>query len=126
MTRTSSQSSKKLKRKHLSTQPIRHLKGLSPESKSFQFKLVHTLLPRKEKIHHPNPTSSPQCRCESSDQETYSHLFFSCVKNKEADEALLRSAQSHDQILTNEKILKLEISADETFLLPTVSSSVLD
>ena len=97
------------------------LKGLSPKSKSFLFKLVHTLLPSKERIHHLNQTSSPQCWCESGDQETCFYLFFYCVKNQEAGEALLRCGQSYDQNLTIEKALRLDISADETFLLPTVS-----
>ena len=41
--------------------------------------------------------------------------------NKEAGEALLRCVQAYDQNLTIEKALRLEIVADETFLLPTVA-----
>ena len=47
------------------------VKGLSPENKSFLFKLLHTLLPSKERLHHLTPTISPLCWCTSGDQETY-------------------------------------------------------
>ena len=100
---------------------IGRLKGLSPESKSFMFKLIHTLLPSKERVHHLTKTSSPLCWCDSGNQETYVHLFFECNMNKEAGEALLRCVQAYDQNLTIEKALRLEIVADETFLLPTVA-----
>ena len=100
---------------------IGRLKGLSPESKSFMFKLIHTLLPSKERVHHLTKTSSPLCWCDSGNQETYVHLFFECSMNKEAGEALLRCVQAYDQNLTIEKALRLEIVADETFLLPTVA-----
>lgn len=100
---------------------VSRLKGLSPDSKSFLFKLVHTLLPSKERVHHLTPAASPLCWCESGDQETYSHLFFLCTKNREAGEALLRCVQSYDQHLTMERSLRLEFTADETFLLPTVT-----
>ena len=96
------------------------LKGLSPDSKSFLFKLVHTLLPSKERIHHMTATSSPLCWCDEGDQETYIHLFFQCSKNREAGEALLRCSQAYDQSLTVEKSLRLELMVDETFLLPIV------
>ena len=33
------------------------LQGLDPEIKSFLFKLVHQLLPSKERVHHLTPTS---------------------------------------------------------------------
>ena len=95
------------------------LKGLSPDSKSFLFKLLHTLLPSKERIHHLTATS-PLCWCDSGEQETYSHLFFKCSKNKEAGEALLKCSQAYDTSLTLEKALRLELEADETFLLPTL------
>ena len=40
---------------------LSRLKGLSPEDKSFLFKLIHTLLPSKERLHHLTPTTSPLC-----------------------------------------------------------------
>ena len=100
---------------------ISRLKGLSPDSKSFLFKLIHTLLPSKERIHHLTPASSPLCWCGNGEEESYMHLFYKCPRNREAAEALLRCVQAYDEKLTAEKSLRLEIAADEVFILPTVS-----
>ena len=53
---------------------ISRLTGLSPEIKSFLFKLIHELLPSKERIHHLSQTSSPLCWCNSGALETYHYL----------------------------------------------------
>jgi hypothetical protein len=97
------------------------LQGLDPEIKSFLFKLVHQLLPSKERVHHLTPTSSPLCWCESGDHENYLHLFYFCSKNREAGEAVLRVAQAYDRDLTAEKSLRLEVQTDKVFTLPTTS-----
>ena len=97
------------------------LKGLDSETKSFLFKLVHQLLPSKERVHHLTPTSSPLCWCDSEQHETYTHLFYTCTKNREAGEAVLRVAQAYDRDLTVENSLRLEIKTDEIFTLPTVA-----
>jgi hypothetical protein len=52
-------------------------------------------------------------------------LFYGCTKNREAGEALLRCVRSYDQNLTEEKSLRMELTADETFLLPTVAKPYL-
>ena len=100
---------------------ISRLIGLSPEIKSFLFKMIHTLLPSKERLHHLTPLTSPLCWCNTGEQETYLHLFFKCPKNNMAADALLRVVQAYDPACTEEKSLCLELSPDETFLLPTVS-----
>ena len=100
---------------------ISRLIGLSPEIKSFLFKMIHTLLPSKERIHHLTPLTSPLCWCNTGEQETYIHLFFKCPKNNLAADALLRVVQSYDPACTEEKSLRLELNPDEIFLLPTAS-----
>ena len=100
---------------------LSRLKGLNPDTKSFLFKLLHQLLPSKERVHHLTPTASPLCWCDSGQHETYTHLFYTCPKNREAGEAVLRVAQAYDRNLTVEKSLRLEIKTDETFTLPTVA-----
>ena len=100
---------------------ISRLPGLSPESKSFLFKLVHTLLPSKERLNHLNQTTSPLCWCNSGALETYQHLFFQCEKNSEPGQALFRCTSSYDRTVSEEKLLRLEISADEPFLIATVA-----
>ena len=98
------------------------LKGLNPDTKSFLFKLVHLLLPSKERVHHLTPTASPLCWCESGQQETYMHLFYDCSKNREAGEAVLRVGKVYGRNLTMEKSLRMEVESDETFMLSTVST----
>ena len=100
---------------------ISRLKGLSPETKSFLFKMLHTLLPSKERIHHLTPTSSPLCWCNTGEQETYLHLFYHCPKNNLAADALLTCVQAYDKDLAAEKTLRLEIITDEPFLIATVA-----
>ena len=100
---------------------LSRLLGLSPDSKSFLFKLIHTLLPSKERVHHLTPTSSPLCWCNNGEHETYLHLFYRCPKNNLAGEALLRCIQSYDRNCSEEKSLRLELEADEPFLLAMVT-----
>ena len=97
------------------------LTGLSPECKSFLFQLVHPLLPSKERIHHLNPNTSPLCWCNSGAMETYQHLFFQCEINQESGQALLRCVRTYDRTLSDIKLLRLELSTDEPFLLASVS-----
>ena len=94
------------------------LKGLSPDEKSFFFKLIHTLLPSKERLNHLTPNTSPLCPCASGDQENYQHLFFECSWNKQAGEALVNCVRSYSPTITVDKTLRMELLADEPFLLP--------
>ena len=63
---------------------ISRLQGLSPMSKSFFFKHIHTLLPSRERVHSIIPATSPMCWYGSGAQEDYKHLFFQCIKNQDA------------------------------------------
>ena len=69
---------------------ICRLPGLSPASKSFLFRHIHTLLPSKERLHHFKQAPSALCWCNSGEVETYEHIFYKCEKNKEAGQALLQ------------------------------------
>ena len=97
------------------------LQGLSPSSKSFLFKLIHCLLPSKERLHHLTPATSPLCWCDSGQQETYKHLFFECPKNEEAGQSLMRVVQCYDRNISEEKALRIELTAVDPFLLPSVA-----
>ena len=92
--------------------------GLSPDRKSFLFKLLHTLLPSRERLNHLTRTTNPLCKC---GPENYSHLFFKCVENDVAAQSLLRCVQSYDRSLTEERALRLERNAEEPFILPYIT-----
>ena len=97
------------------------LKGLSPDQKSLLFKIVHELLPTKERVSHIIPTTSPTCLlCQDNLPETYLHCFFNCSLNRESGESLLRCAQSYAPTLTPTGLLHLDIVGEDPFLLPTV------
>ena len=95
--------------------------GLSPQSKSFLFKLIHTLLPSKERVHNLTPATSPLCWCGAGIQEDYQHLFFYCSKNQDAGQSLLRCIQSYDRAATGVRSLRLELITDDPFLMPSVA-----
>ena len=100
---------------------LSRIHGISPSSKSFLFKLLHQLLPSRERVHRLIPANSPQCWCDSGDVETYHHCFYSCIKNREAADSMLRCARVYDTSLTAEKSLTLQVSADEAFMLATIT-----
>jgi hypothetical protein len=68
-----------------------------PTSKSFMFRLVHTLLPSKERLHHLTPQLSHLCN--TGVEESYQHLFFKCQKNDEAGQALVRCISAYEASL---------------------------
>ena len=100
---------------------LSRLRGLSPENKSFLFKIIHLLLPSKERINHITLNTSPLCWCNSGDIESYHHLFFSCEYNRESGQALLQCIRSYDRGLTETKVLRLELETEEPFMLASVS-----
>ena len=100
---------------------LARLHGLSPCSKSFLFKLLHELLPSRERVSRLIPGNSPLCWCNCGDVETYMHCFFLCSKNSDAAEAMLRCARIYDQNLTAESLLTLQVNTDEVFSLATMT-----
>ena len=100
---------------------LQRLKGLAPITKTFLFKLVHQLLPSRERVHRIMPANTGECWCNTGELETYMHAFFECSKNSDAAEAMLRLARVYDTQLTAEKALQLLVDADEVFLLPTIT-----
>ena len=63
---------------------LSRLKGLSHESKSFWFKQLHELHTTKLRVQQVIPNNSSLCWCNSGEEESYLHCFFSCEKNKKA------------------------------------------
>ena len=105
---------------------LSRLQGLSPSSKSFLFKLVHQLLPSRARVNRIIPANSPLCWCGSGESETYLHSFYTCSKNSEASDAMLRCAKTYDTELTPEKSLSLQVKADEVFMLATLITTGLE
>ena len=53
-------------------------------------------------------------------EEKYQHLFYNCDKNYESGQALLRCIKSYDRNITELKSLRVELTADEPFLLASI------
>ena len=96
------------------------LKGLSPQVKTFNFKLIHQLLPCKERISQILPASSPACiLCRTQEPESILHAFFNCELNRDASLYLLSLTRVYDHSITMEKISKLQVVTDILYELPT-------
>ena len=86
-------------------------KGLGPEHTSFLWKLVHLLLPIKERIHRLSPTTSPLCSlCSDNMVENLLHTFESCPYNSGAGPALVAVLRDHMPTINMENIMRLELS----------------
>ena len=63
---------------------LSRLKGMSPGTKSFNFKLIHEILPCKARLSQFLPASSPLCNlCRQQVPETLAHALAECEKSME-------------------------------------------
>ena len=100
---------------------VSRMKGLSPEIKSFNFKLVNLILPSKERISQILRNSSPLCTmCAAQVPETLGHALFECAQNNRAAQYLLDLSRVYDSSLNEEMVLKLQVHTDPLYELPTV------
>ena len=86
------------------------------------FRLLHQLLPTKERLHRIQPATASTCRlCQLNLTEDLLHSFFICPFNRDFGIAMLEKLQPLDRTLTKEKLLLLDISLqDEDMELPIV------
>ena len=98
------------------------LKGLSTESRSFNFKLLQQLLPVNERLQQLLPNNRSVCTlCQANAPESLIHALFTCEKNSAAAEALLSLTRHYDRGVTADRslIFKLDV-CDPIYELPTV------
>ena len=102
------------------------LKGHNPQVKSFNFKLVHQLLPCKERLSQILPSSAPlYSLCTSQQPESIFHSFFECDRNKDAALYLLNLTRVYDSTVSALKITRLQISTEVLCELQLCCFSVL-
>ena len=63
---------------------LSRIKGLSLVMKSLWFKQIHELHTTRLRVHKIILTNTSLCWCDSGEDESYLHCFFSCVKNVDA------------------------------------------
>ena len=92
---------------------LSQLKGLSSPIKSFVFKLIHQLLPVRDRLNHILRNAHPDCLlCGDEQPETLLHAFFHCNSNRVAANALISLAKPYDRSITPEKALLLDINCE--------------
>ena len=98
---------------------LARLRGHTPAVKSFNFKLLHKILPCKERLSQLLPSNSPQCvLCRDIQNDSLLHAFFQCENNKEAAQFLLHLIRVYDPTISENKALQLSISTDLLYELP--------
>ena len=99
---------------------VDRLKGFSPEVKSFNFKLLHLILPCRERLNQGVPVTSPICAlCTQQEQELILHFFVRCDFNSEAGSFLINLAKVFDPSISEEKTVWFQIKTDALYELPT-------
>ena len=84
------------------------LKGLGPDHTSFLWKLVHMLLPVKDRLHRLSPATSPICNlCPDNINENLDHAFNSCSFNQGAGTLLTSVIRESFPDVSLEQILRL-------------------
>ena len=100
---------------------LARLKGLSPQVKSFNFKLLHQILPLKERLSQILPATSPICPlCRTQEPETVMHALFNCEKNREAAQYILQLTRVYDSTINMDKITRLQVNTEVLYELPTL------
>ena len=96
------------------------LRGISNQIKSFNFKMLHKILPFKERLHQMLPNTSPMCSlCDNLFPETPIHGLFQCRKNSQAAQVLISLTKPYDSSITPTKALMFDITTrDNIYELP--------
>ena len=88
---------------------LARLKGLGPDHTAFLWKLLHLLLPVKERVHRISPNTPPSCQlCNQNQNENMYHAFLTCTFNMGAGQALVEILKDPMPNITMDKILRLE------------------
>ena len=102
---------------------LARLRGITPEVKTFFWKLLHNLLPTQERVCRIMRTtnSSPNCQtCQDEIKEDQMHAFFLCTSSSSASKALLSSLSALLPNITTRQILLLDLELDNSLEFPVV------
>ena len=91
--------------------------GLSPDQKSFMFKMVQNLLPTRERLNRLGKVASPSCLFCDSPEDTLEHLIV-CPNSSEATTPLLACLSSQVSNLTSTDVTTMNINTSESWELP--------
>ena len=101
---------------------LARLPGLGPENTSFLVKMMHDILPTKERVARAMPRASPACSMPGCGEarEDRGHALVECVGNNGVGQGLMRCLRSFDANIEVEQVLRLELNVEEELELPLV------
>ena len=91
--------------------------GLSPDQKSFIFKMSQNLLPTRERLHRIGKSPSPLCSFCNGHDDTPDHMF-SCPQSMEITTPLLACLSSQTKSLTPKDVTEMRFKTSESWELP--------
>ena len=95
--------------------------GLGSENTSFLFRILHDLLPTRERLNRVKESNTAICKlCSETVIEDQTHAFFSCSFNRGAGLSFLQTLPSIDSTMTPEKALNLQWMLQAHMELPVV------
>ena len=93
--------------------------GLSPEQKTFLFKMKQSLLPNRERLTRVGKIQSAACTFCLHPEDDTAHLF-SCTQGAEITTPLLRCLSDHAGMITPQNVAMLNLTTAESMELPVV------
>ena len=91
--------------------------GLSPDQKTFLFKLTNNLLPTRERQHRCRKAPSAMCLFCSDPEDKFEHLF-SCTQSTAVTTPLFACISTQDDNVTFRDIIEVNIKTTEAWELP--------
>ena len=91
--------------------------GLTPDQKSFMFRMLQNLLPTRERQHRCGRSPSPACTFCGEPEDKIIHLF-SCPQSIQVTNLLLECLSDHVESITPRHIVNLDIRAPQSWELP--------
>ena len=91
--------------------------GLSPDQKSFLFKMLQNLLPTRERQHRCGRVPSPSCAFCEAPEDTIHHLF-SCSQSIQVTSRLKECLSDHAGSITPRDGVRMNIKTTESWELP--------
>ena len=101
---------------------LARLPGLGPENTSFLLRMMHDILPTKERVARTLLRASPACSMPGCGEqvEDRGHALLECLGNNGVGASLMRCLRNFDQTVETEQVLRLELNVEEDFELPLV------
>jgi hypothetical protein len=93
--------------------------GLSPDQKTFLFKLIQNILPTRERLHRTGKATSPSCSFCDTPEDSPDHLL-TCPYSTQVATPLLASLSSQAGNLSAKDVILLNFHTPESWELPAV------